>query len=267
MNILVTGGRGRIGAHLCQLLKNQSQFNPIVYDIEEYEAAADLGQPDAIIHLAAQSDVNTSMKIPIKDASTNIGVTLMFLEHARRLNIPFVYASSGGSISDPRSPYALSKKTGAEYTRMYRDVFGVQTYIGHIANVYGPGMGGVVKVFSDAIRNGDDHVIFNGCPGDETDLLRDYTHVDDVTRALMLLLESGLYGGDMIETGIGTGKQSTVRDVLHAVESAMGRSIATVRHKPAPKHEARFSPIDNSQLLMLGWRARPLQDGLDYLKP
>lgn len=174
--LLVTGGAGFIGSHVCEYFLEHGWSVDVMddfstgrrdnlpssvglheVDIRASEAAALVrqGNFDAIVHLAAQMDVRRSVKEPVFDAATNILGTLNLLEAMRessRTDCRFVFASTGGVLygdfvtppnredfaKDPESPYAIAKLSAEYYLAYYARVHRLETVALRYGNVYGP---------------------------------------------------------------------------------------------------------------------------------
>ena len=187
-NILITGGAGFIGSHVVlEFVKKYPHYQIINFDILSY--AADLNYVaevsnapnyhfekgdlrerktvqkifykydfDAVIHLAAESHVDNSIKDPLGFASTNVMGTLNLLETARNhwgnhpKNKRFYHISTDevfgsledqGSFSeltayDPRSPYSASKAASDHFVRAYFHTYGLPVVLSNCSNNYGP---------------------------------------------------------------------------------------------------------------------------------
>jgi UDP-glucose 4-epimerase len=182
-------------------------------------------RPHAVVLCAAQASVQRSMTNPLDDARTNIVGHLNLLEACRRAGVKrVVFTTSGGTIyglrksdtgpareTDIRRPlsfYGLSKDAGTEYLRIYAAQFGIRYVALALGNVYGErqvpqGETNVVSIFLDNLLNGRRCVIY----GDGS-RSRDYVHVSDVARAVLLSLTDG-----QGLVNVGTGVATSVFDV------------------------------------------------------
>ena len=174
MKVLVTGGAGFIGSHVCdEFLKHghevlalddlssgrKENLDPRVrlfpLDIRSSEAASLIARekPQVVAHLAAQMDVRRSVDDPRFDAECNVLGMLNLLEACRKAEVKkFLFSSTGGAIygeqdtfpateshpTRPVSPYGVSKASGELYLGYYRAQYGLPYVALRYANVYGP---------------------------------------------------------------------------------------------------------------------------------
>jgi len=232
--ILVTGGAGFIGFHLCKRLSTLTS-NLTIYDNlsnGKMQNVKDIGKvkfvegdildinkmksfekADLIYHLAAQVVVPYSMENPLIDFETNAKGTLHVLEKARKDDAKLVFASSAAVYGNPTqlptkeeygfhpvSCYGLSKVVGEEYCGMYRDQYGLDVTIVRFANVYGLRCHGVIHDFLDKIAKNPNklEIIGTGLQS------RDLVHVSDVVDALLTVGSNGSTNGETYNIGFGT---------------------------------------------------------------
>jgi len=235
------------------------------HDIREpFSAGADV-----VFHLAAQADVQTSMKRPEYDAAVNVVGTVNALNAAPGAQV--IFASSGGAgygecpvpASEeapflPLSPYGIAKKCGEEYLAGWNRIHDTHHISLRFANVYGPRQdagleGGVVAIFLERLARGEETVIFGD--GGQS---RDFVYVDDVVAAM--LASVGKRGGPY---NVGTGRDVTVAE-LHAACATVAGVDRQPRLEDARLGDVRRSVLDVSRIEReLGWRAAvELDDGL-----
>jgi UDP-glucose 4-epimerase len=214
--ILVTGGAGFIGSHLCKKLSSSNR-ELVVYDnlssgkvenvkhlpsvrfvrgdILDLKKLHSQDKTDLIYHLAAQVVVPYSMENPIIDFETNARGTLNVLEKARRDDARLIFASTAAVYGNPAelptsegygfhpfSCYGLSKVVGEQYCEMYTKQYGLDITIMRFANVYGSGCHGVINDFFDKIYKNPKNLEIIGT-GLQS---RDFVHVYDLVDALIL---------------------------------------------------------------------------------
>ncbi|HEY7398402.1 MAG TPA: NAD-dependent epimerase/dehydratase family protein [Gaiellaceae bacterium] len=286
MRAAVTGGAGFIGSNLVDALVARGDEVLVVDDLSSGSRANvspraellehDISVPftleaDVVFHLAAQADVQTSMRRPDYDATVNVVGTVNVLSAAQRAGAQVVFASSGGAgygecpgpVAEdfpflPLSPYGIAKKCGEEYVAGWNRIHNSSHVSLRLANVYGPRQsagleGGVVSIFLERMAQGERTVIF----GDGSQV-RDFVYVGDVVDAL--LAATGRGGGPF---NVGTGVELSVAE-LHAACARVAGVDAPPEHEEARLGDVRRSVVDPSLAAReLGWRARvSLDEGL-----
>lgn len=287
MRTAVTGGAGFIGSNLVDALVargdevvvvddlsfgKREQVNPAAAFVErDIRDGLDLAGVEVVFHLAAQTDVQTSLRRPADDALVNVVGTVRVVEAAHRAGAQVVFTSTGGAIYgecdgpapetgplEPLSPYGIAKLCAEQYLVGWNRIHGARHVVTRLGNVYGPRQessleGGVVSVFLDRLARGEETLIFGD--GLQT---RDFVYVGDVVEAL--LAAAGHDGGIF---NVGTGRETTVL-ALHEACAGVAGSAAKPRLETARLGDVRRSVLDVTRAAAeLGWRARtPLPDGL-----
>jgi len=237
-------------------------------------------QPDAVMHLAAESHVDRSISGPAEFIQTNIVGTYTLLEAARNfwneLDAPrkaafrFHHISTDevyGSLGDtgffteempyePNSPYSASKASSDHLVRAWHHTYGFPVVTTNCSNNYGP-YHFPEKLIPLVILNA-----FNGKPlpiYGKGDNIRDWLYVDDHARALRLVLEQGKLG----ETyNIGGWNEKTNLEVVQSICASLdklhpqgtphSKLITFVADRPG--HDKRYA-IDASKIAKeLGWK-------------
>ncbi len=270
--VLVTGGAGFIGGALVDSLHGEAAIRVLDIDAEpdprddiavipgdvrEYDAVATaVDGVDTVFHQAALVSVADSIERPIASHRTNVMGTLNVLEAARRHDARVVVASSAAIYGDPdavpvsesasldpTSPYGLDKLAVDHFTRLYHDLYDVETVTLRYFNVYGPNQtggdyAGVIDVFADQARNGDPITVHGD--GQQT---RDFVHVDDVVRANRLAARTEHVGRAY---NVGTGEAVTIRDLAERIRERVG-SDSEIVHTTARDGDIRHSRADISR--------------------
>ena len=254
--ILVTGGAGFIGFHLCKKLSDISadvtiydnlssgklenvnatpKAKFIKDDILNLQNLCAIEESEVIFHLAAQVVVPYSMENPLEDFETNARGTLNVLEKARKDDARVVFASSAAVYGNPKefptpedygfnpfSCYGLSKVVGEEYCQMYKVQYGLDITILRFANVYGSRCHGVISDFLDKLRKNPLklEIIGTGLQS------RDFVHVSDVVNALILAATKEKALGKTFN--IGFGKTTKIIDLAKMILKILNLSNKTV---------------------------------------
>lgn len=297
MKVLVTGGAGFIGSHLLPRLvadghqvtvldnfsTGKREYIPSGLPIIQRDILADglaeifqREQFEAVVHLAAQTMVDESMRFPEKDAKENVLGTVKLLEAARSSKVTrIIIASSAAVYGDvnekelplsekraaaPLSFYGLSKLTAENYLTMYQRIFGLDYVILRFANVYGErqgtsGEGGVVSIFSKAAAAGKGVNVFGS--GEQS---RDFIYAGDVADAIAAALRTENVNGVY---NISTAIETSVNTLIRILSRVSGRELA-VRQLPVREGDILRSSLDNKAAKQgLGWRPKTdIDEGL-----
>lgn len=312
MKVLVTGGAGFIGSAVCRHLVNDCGYGVVNVDCLTYAAnlasledvansprysfhqvnicdgsavAAILRreQPDAIMHLAAESHVDRSITGPATFIETNIVGTYQMLEAARHYwtalpadrkdRFRFLHVSTDevfGSLSgdglftpetpyDPSSPYSASKAASDHLAIAWHRTYGLPVVLSNCSNNYGP------YHFPEKLIP---LMVTNALLGRELPIygaganVRDWLYVDDHARALVAICEQGTPGESYL---VGGRNERTNLDVVNTIIRILDTmrprddglsyadQIAYVADRPG--HDFRYA-IDPAKLeTELGWRA------------
>ena len=297
MNILVTGGAGFIGSHLVRhlLAKGEnvtaldnlstglaenlpSEAKLVEMDIldEELPKVVAAGTFDAIVHLAAQTMVDTSIKNPLLDTRENLLGTVQVLEAARAANVKRVIFASTAAVygdvkeddlpvreaqpTEPMSFYGLSKLSVEKYLEMYRKIYGMEYVVLRFANVYGErqgdgGEGGVISIFAKAVAEGRDITIYGD--GEQT---RDFVYAGDIAEGILAALRTEEVNAAY---NLSTQTETSLRELVSLLAESCGREIVP-KYGAEREGDIYKSMLSNSRARRgLDWQpATTLAEGL-----
>lgn len=283
---LVTGGAGFIGSNLCQAIlemgykvrcldnlstgkmSNMDEFadNPdftfIEGDIRDLDTCVKACEGvDFVLNQAAWGSVPRSIEMPLLYEDINIGGTLNMMEAARRCGVKkFVYASSSSVYGDepnlPKkegregnllSPYALTKRVDEEYGKLYKKLYGLDTYGMRYFNVFGRrqdpdgAYAAVIPKFIKQLLNGEVPTI-NG-DGKQS---RDFTYVENVVEAnLKACLAPSEAAGEAFNVAYG-GREFLI-DIYYGLTKALGKEGIEPNFGPDRKGDIKHSNADISK--------------------
>ena len=319
MKILVTGGAGFIGSAVIRLAIKRG-YSIVNVDALTYAASVDnvasvadnrnysfkhadirdrnaldlifkKHQPDAVMHLAAESHVDRSIDGPADFIETNINGTFNMLEAARtywqakgkfetfrfhHISTDEVFGSLPNDPSiqfteetpyDPRSPYSASKASSDHLVRAWHETYGLPVLLTNCSNNYGP------YHFPEKLIP---VTILNALAGKPLPIygngsnIRDWLYVEDHADALLLVLTKGRIGRSY---NIGGENERTNLELVQTLCKILDRlksrgtgayeELITFVHD-RPGHDARYA-IDPSRIRYeLGWRPSvTVEEGLE----
>ncbi|MFH0911706.1 MAG: NAD-dependent epimerase/dehydratase family protein [Planctomycetota bacterium] len=232
---------------------------------------------DVVVHLAASTGIEPSLRHPLEDARANVTGTLHMLEASRRAGVGrFVFASSGAAVGareppvheevapHPASPYGAGKLAGEAYCSAYRRAYGLGTVVLRFGNVYGPRSGRKESVVARFLRQAlSGETLHIHGDGDQT---RDFIYVGDLVRALALAASAAGVEGETFQ--IGTNAETTVNSLAKTLLAALKRAgirNVSLERAPALPGEVRRSCLDASKAKrLLGWEAETsLAEGVE----
>jgi dTDP-glucose 4,6-dehydratase len=301
MKILVTGGAGFIGSNFIRYwLRNNPGDEIVNFDLLTYAGNLDnlrdlAGDPryrfiqgdivdavsveaalagvELIVHFAAESHVDRSIKDSGAFIRTNVEGTRVLLEAARKRMIRFHHVSTDevfGSLGaddprfnektpyDPRSPYSASKAASDHLVRAYYHTYGLPVTISNCSNNYGPYQypEKLIPLFVTNLLEGRKLPIYG-----EGNNIRDWIHVDDHNRGVEAIIKRGRLGETYCLGGDG---EKTNLEITKLILEIMGAGEEMIEHiADRPGHDRRYA-IDHSKASAeLDWRPLiPFADGL-----
>ena len=320
-NILVTGGAGFIGSHVVRLFVNKYpeyrivNLDALTYagnlenlkdvedkpnyvfvkgdicDFDHMVRIFDEYGIDGVIHLAAESHVDRSIKDPFTFARTNVMGPLSLLQAAKNAwaefgdkPVRFYHVSTDevyGALQmdgtfftettkyDPHSPYSGSKASSDHFVRAFHDTYGLPTVISNCSNNYGPYQfpEKLIPLFINNIRHGKPLPVYG-----KGENVRDWLFVEDHARAIELIFHEGKDGDTYNIGGFNEWKNiDLIKVMIEAADRLLGNppghSLGLITYvKDRAGHDLRYA-IDSRKLHEeLGWEPS-LQFGEGIEKP
>jgi len=233
MKVLVTGGAGFIGSHLCERLaqdgnkvtslddystgSKENHVDGVVYVKGETSNIDKLitFSPDIIYHLGEYSRVEQSFDDIEKVWSSNKDGIFAVLQFCRKTKAKLIYAGSStkfgdGGLGRSQSPYAWTKSSNTELVENYGNWFGIKYAITYFYNVYGGReistgkYATLIALFKEKYKNREPLTVVS--PGTQ---LRNFTHIEDIISGLVLVGKKGR--GD--NYGIGCSQSFSILDI------------------------------------------------------
>jgi UDP-glucose 4-epimerase len=299
MNILITGGAGFVGSHLCnhyvsrgdvvfcldnfltgeltniRHLLNHKNFKLVAGDIRDYATLEKLmPRIDTIFHLAAQIHVDRSIIEPRLTYDINVIGTQNVMELARmhdigkviHMSTSEVYGTSEYTPMDEKHPlnaphpYGASKIAADRLCYSYIQTYGMNISIMRPFNLYGPHQKD--SGYGGAISIFTKRVL-SGLPPviyGTGEQSRDYTYVADIVNAFEVVMDCHHNGGVI---NFGTGKGITINELSHKIIKLCGKNLKPVFVDPRPG-EVHCLLADITKAKKLGWAPKyDLDTGLE----
>ena len=306
-NILITGGAGFIGSHVVRLfvknypdyrivnldlltyagnlenlkdVESEPNYTFVRGDICDYERMVELFREyeiDGVIHLAAESHVDRSIKDPFTFARTNVMGTLSLLQAAKvcwdgnyegklfyHISTDEVYGAlefddtlfTEQTKYDPHSPYSASKASSDHFVRAYHDTYGMPTIVTNCSNNYGPYQfpEKLIPLFINNIRKGKSLPVYG-----KGENVRDWLYVEDHARAIDTIFHNGKVAETYNIGGFNEWRNiDLIKVVIKTVDRLLGNEEGHSLHlityvTDRLGHDARYA-IDSTKLKEeLGW--------------
>jgi UDP-glucose 4-epimerase len=293
MRVLVTGGAGFIGSHICEHFQGKAEVRVldslrsgylknlegldvefIEGDIRDREIVRKAMEGvDYVFHLAAMISVPESMFKPIECVDINVDGMLIVLEEAAKAGVKKLCFSTSAAIygdnpvvpkreemyPEPKSPYAITKLDGEYYCNMYTQEGKLQTACLRYFNVFGPrqdpnsAYAAAVPIFTAKAVANEDITIFGD--GEQT---RDFIYVKDIVAANVFMAMSentGVYN-------IAYGGRITINDLVNKIKD-ITESSSKVLHLEERAGDVKHSMAAVDKLNATGFKPEnTFEDGL-----
>ena len=309
-SILITGGAGFIGSHLVRLFVNKypnyrivnldlltyagnlanlkdiedkQNYTFVRADICDYDRVSAIFRDyeiDGVIHLAAESHVDRSIKDPFLFARTNVMGALSLLQAAKEywsatptgfegklfyhISTDEVYGAlefDGKLFTEqtpyaPHSPYSAAKASSDHFVRAYHDTYGMPTIVTNCSNNYGPYQfpEKLIPLFINNIRKGRALPVYG-----KGENVRDWLYVEDHARAIDLIFHNGKIAETYNIGGFNEWRNiDLIKVLIKTVDRLLGNpeghSLGLITYvTDRLGHDARYA-IDSSKLKNeLGW--------------
>ena len=306
-SILITGGAGFIGSHVVRLfvnkypeyhivnldkltyagnlanlqdVENTPNYTFVRADICDFDTVCAIFEKhgiDGVIHLAAESHVDRSIKDPFTFARTNVLGTLSLLQAAKHywngewegkrfyhISTDEVYGAldfDGTLFTEttkyaPHSPYSASKASSDHFVRAFHDTYGMPALVTNCSNNYGPYQfpEKLIPLFINNIRHGKPLPVYG-----KGENVRDWLYVEDHARAIDTIFHHGRDGETYNIGGFNEWKNiDIVKVLIKTVDRLLGNAPGTSEHlityvTDRPGHDLRYA-IDSTKLKTeLGW--------------
>jgi len=291
MKILITGGAGFVGSHLSEyLLKKHHEITIITKkstkNIEKIRKNVDIekinvenfakleksivkNKPDVIIHLAGNTSHSKSFEDPLKDLNSNTKSTLNILEILKQSlpNCKFVLGSTFVVIGRPsklpvneQTPcnptmlYGVNRLSSEYYTKIYNQVYGLDTNIFRITNSFGP------REQITPNKNAINYLIYKAFKGEDITIynngkfFRDLIYISDVVSAIDKILRKGK-SGELY--WISSAKKTWFYQIGNMLEKL---TKARTKYVKPPKYTKKVDVgnfvVNNSKMKSLGWKQK-----------
>lgn len=291
MRIIVTGGAGFLGKHLCRALaqaghtvkvidlKENPEFKTVIADIQDKaRMKSEIKDADLVFHLASLIEAGESVKEPQKFVDYNISGTISVLEAMRENDIKtFIFSSSAAVYGEPVrtpiqeddrtmpiNPYGMTKLAMEALLSSYVKSFGFTGIALRYFNLYGPEEHHepethAIPRFIKQIHQGEPVTIWG-----QGQHQRDYIHVADVVDAHLKAMQlAQQQPGKYHYLNISAEQPATVAEVIDIIEELMDKPANRSFQPERPGDPLVLTASATKAHEQMGWKAqRTLQEGL-----
>jgi len=303
-NILVTGGCGFIGHHFVEHILINTDWNIIIIDKLSYASLGfkrleesifqkaitetrlkvltwdlsheisiglvkELGDINIIVHMAAETHVDNSIKEPIVIVKNNILSTLNILEYSRKLknlDIFFYFSTDevyGPALGDklfkederhnPTNPYSASKSGAEQLCISYHNTYKIPIIRINVMNAFGEKQH-VEKFIPKVIKKilANENIDIHSYPDKQKSGSRFYIHARNIAAGVLFLLTNGKLGESYNLTGE---KEISNLEMAKFIANTMGKELKYTMvdfHSDRPGHDLRYG-LDGTKIFNMGW--------------
>ena len=303
--IVLTGGCGFIGHHFAEYIHKNTDWDIIIIDKLSYAAMGlnrlrnnllinsprvklftvdlcneisegiekEIGNDvNFIVHMAAETHVDNSIKEPIKIIKNNVNSTVNLLEWARKLSnleIFFYFSTDevfGPALGDtlykewdrhkPTNPYSASKSAAENICISYENTYKLPLMIVNVMNAFGERQH-VEKFIPKCIKKviNDELVHIHSYPDKKESGTRFYIHAQNIASAVFFLIQNGSIGE---KYNIAGEEEVSNLDLALLIAQAVGKELKYEMidfHSDRPGHDLRYG-LDGKKIYELGWNPK-----------
>lgn len=305
VKIVLTGGCGFIGHHFAEYIHKNTDWEIIIFDKLTYASMGlnrlrnnklyysdrvkiytidlcgdiadgikkEIGNNiDYIVHMAAETHVDNSIKEPTKIIQNNVNSTLFLLEWARTLpslKIFFYFSTDevfGPALGEtlykewdrhrPTNPYSASKSAAENICIAYENTYKIPLMIVNVMNAFGERQH-VEKFIPLCIKKilKDEKIYIHSYPDKKQSGTRFYIHAQNIASAVLYLITNGKIGE---KYNISGEKEVSNLDLAQMIAQIMGKTLNYEMvdfHSSRPGHDLRYG-LDGNKIYELGWNPK-----------
>ena len=305
VKIVLTGGCGFIGHHFAEYIHKNTDWEIIIFDkltyasmglnrlrnnklyysdrvkIYTFDLCGDIAEGikkeigndiDYIVHMAAETHVDNSIKEPTKIIQNNVNSTLFLLEWARTLpslKIFFYFSTDevfGPALGEtlykewdrhrPTNPYSASKSAAENICIAYENTYKIPLMIVNVMNAFGERQH-VEKFIPLCIKKimNDEKIYIHSYPDKIQSGTRFYIHAQNIASAVLYLITNGKIGE---KYNISGEKEVSNLDLAQMIAQIMGKTLNYEMvdfHSSRPGHDLRYG-LDGNKIYELGWNPK-----------
>jgi nucleoside-diphosphate-sugar epimerase len=237
--ISVYGGTGFIGESFCNLFSDKIVKIP--------RESREPRSKDILYFISTTTNYNVFEDLHV-DINTNLNLLMEVLQYCKNEDIVFNFVSSGfvygldvidareTDLPDPRGFYSITKRTAEQLIISFCETFGCKYRIFRLANVYGTDKTvspkkNVLGFLINKLKNNEDIQLYEGGL-----VLRDYMHVDDVSRAIKCIIDRG---SENAIYNIATGQPRHFRDIIQLAVNKLPNCKSNILSSITPEFYAK----------------------------